>query len=467
MDVDRLAAVASKSDPAEMQTPEQFNGLEQHLGTAFYRISNGEPVFNPEEAPSQMVFADALLEKHNVYPLYCCADRIYLLTADPSNYAFEDEWLSAGNDPVPIFMVLADGQLIKKTINRNRTKQSSEASEQPQHVGDLVFADNANLVEIEPSEVEQINPSNINTTAEEIIHWVLYKAVMNRASDLHLERFYNMCRFRARIDGKLRVIYSCPDENLTRFVALIKNYSNIPHVRQEAQDGRFATTMGKRRVDVRVSAVPCRKESQKLTMRFLDKQDGLKSLADLSLSERQSHIVDDCMSRDQGLILVTGPTGSGKTTTLYALINSVNSDEKNIHTIEDPIEYEIEGINQTQTDGVHGINFSIGLRALLRADLDVILIGESRDTETAQAAVNAALTGHLILTTLHANDCIRAVSHLLSMGVPPLSVSGLAGHEPGPAAGEETLQLLQASGGIFQRFSADPGAGRHDRCAFH
>jgi type II secretory ATPase GspE/PulE/Tfp pilus assembly ATPase PilB-like protein len=177
--------------------------------------------------------------------------------------------------------------------------------------------------------------------------------------------------------------------------------------------------MGKRRVDVRVSAVPCRKESQKLTMRFLDKQDGLKSLADLSLSERQATIVDDCMSRDQGLILVTGPTGSGKTTTLYALINSVNSDERNIHTIEDPIEYEIEGINQTQTDNVHGIDFAIGLRALLRADPDVILIGESRDRETAQAAVNAALTGHLVLTTLHANDCMRAVTRLLSMGVPP------------------------------------------------
>ena len=274
------------------------------------------------------------------------------------------------------------------------------------------------MVEIEPSEIEQVNPANVNTTAEEIIQWVLYRSVINRASDLHLERYYNMCRFRARIDGKLRVIYSCTDENLTRFVALIKNYSNLPQTRQETQDGRFAMSIGKRRVDCRVSAVPCRKEAQKLTMRFLDKQDGLKSLSDLSLSERQDEIVSDVMGRDQGLILITGPTGSGKTTTLYALINSVNSDEKNIHTIEDPIEYEIEGINQTQTDPVHGIDFAVGLRALLRADPDVILIGESRDGETAQAAVNAALTGHLVLTTLHANDCMRAVSRLLSMEVP-------------------------------------------------
>ena len=125
------------------------------------------------------------------------------------------------------------------------------------------------------------------------------------------------------------------------------------------------------------------------------------------------------MTRDQGLILITGPTGSGKTTTLYALLNSVNSENLNIQTIEDPIEYEVEGLNQTQTDPVHDIDFAQGLRRLMRADPDVILIGECRDEETASAAVNAALTGHLVLTTLHANDCLRAVSRFISMGVPP------------------------------------------------
>ncbi len=123
------------------------------------------------------------------------------------------------------------------------------------------------------------------------------------------------------------------------------------------------------------------------------------------------------MQRDQGLVLVTGPTGSGKTTTLYALLNSVNDETINIQTIEDPIEYEIEGINQTQTNPVYDLDFANGLRALLRADPDVILIGESRDAETANAAINASLTGHLVLTTLHANDSLRAISRLLSMGV--------------------------------------------------
>jgi type II secretory ATPase GspE/PulE/Tfp pilus assembly ATPase PilB-like protein len=170
-------------------------------------------------------------------------------------------------------------------------------------------------------------------------------------------------------------------------------------------------------VDVRVAAVPTRREFQKIIMRFLDKQDGVRRLSDFNLSQRQIDILTRTMGRDQGLCLVTGPTGSGKTTTLYALLNSVNNDDVNIQTIEDPIEYEIEGINQTQTNNSHGLDFANGLRALLRADPDIILIGESRDAETANAAVNAALTGHLVLTTLHANDSLRAVSRLMSMGV--------------------------------------------------
>jgi type II secretory ATPase GspE/PulE/Tfp pilus assembly ATPase PilB-like protein len=145
----------------------------------------------------------------------------------------------------------------------------------------------------------------------------------------------------------------------------------------------------------------------------------VRKLSELRLSKRNLELLKAAMTRDQGLILITGPTGSGKTTTLYALLNSVNGENVNIQTIEDPIEYEVEGLNQTQTDPVHDIDFAQGLRRLMRADPDIILIGECRDEETASAAVNAALTGHLVLTTLHANDCLRAVSRFISMGVPP------------------------------------------------
>ena len=396
-----------------------FNKMAPGLGVALKYLIEGPSLlcFNPEEAPRQDKFSSHLLEKHCVCPVYDGEHRIYLLSAQESFYAFEDEWLSQGNDPVEFVPVLADEAGIKSAISRSSTQLQSAGIEV--ETSTLSFSDDENLVEIEPEDLAEINPQNVNHTPEELIHWVLYTAINAKASDLHLEKYYNVVRFRARIDGKLTTIYTAPEDMMPRFIALIKNYSNLSQSRQEALDGRFAMSIGQRRVDCRVAAVPCRNEMQKVIMRFLDKQDGVKELSTLNFSRRQTMIVKKVMSRDQGLILITGPTGSGKTTTLYALINSVNEESINIHTIEDPIEYEIEGINQTQTDPTHDLTFGNGLRALLRSDPDVILIGECRDEETANSAINAALTGHLVLTTLHANDSLRAVSRLLSMGVEP------------------------------------------------
>jgi type II secretory ATPase GspE/PulE/Tfp pilus assembly ATPase PilB-like protein len=397
-----------------------YNGIMPSLGVALQYLTDGPLLhfYNPEEAGRQEKFPISLLEKHNVYPLYVGEHKVYLLSSEESNYNFEDEWLSQGNDPVDFVPVLADGKLIRNLISSTGNRVAKSAGIEV-HKSTLTLADSAGLVVIEPEDVAAINPQNLNHSPEELVQWVLYTAIASRASDLHLENYYNVARFRARIDGNLRVIYTAPHEMMQRFVAILKNYANMNQSRQEALDGRFGLSLGNRRVDVRVAAVPCRNEMQKIIMRFLDKQDGMKELSQLNFSKRQSMIVKRVMSRDQGLILITGPTGSGKTTTLYALINSVNNESVNIHTIEDPIEYEIEGINQTQTDPTHDLTFANGLRALLRSDPDVILIGECRDTETATSAINASLTGHLVLTTLHANDSLRAISRLLSMGVEP------------------------------------------------
>ena len=400
--VDALAGIKS--------LPSNFAGAIRHLCT-------GDACFNAEHAPPQTVFPEALLEKHGVYPMYCGSRTVFLLSSEKENFGFEDEWLSGGNDPLLFRTVIADREAIINTLNRDRSRSvtsSNVATDTEQ-----TYSDVANIVEIDVQDIQRINPSSINSTPEQVVHWVLYRAITGRGSDLHIEKFFNTARFRARIDGELKVIHSCPEEQLVRFVSLIKNYSNMGQRRQDAQDGRFSLSLGKRRVDCRVSAIPCRKDLQKITIRFLDKQDGVRKLSELNLAPRQMGTLNEAMGRDQGLILVTGPTGSGKTTTLYALLNSINSDNINIHTIEDPIEYEVEGINQTQTDPVNGIDFAEGLRRLMRADPDVILIGECRDHETANSAVNAALTGHLVLTTLHANDCLRAVSRLISMGIPP------------------------------------------------
>ena len=225
-------------------------------------------------------------------------------------------------------------------------------------------------VEIDPVDIARVNPQNPNHTPEQVVQWILWRAITMRSSDLHVEKFYNMARFRARVDGELVTIYSCSEEYLQRYVAMFKNYCGMGQQRQDTQDGRFSIRIGQRRLDVRVAAIPCRREQQKLVMRFLDKQDGIKQLSELNLSPRQTAIIRDVTHRDQGLCLVTGPTGSGKTTTLYAFINSINSENVNIQTIEDPIEYEIEGINQTQTDPYHGITFATGLRSLLRWPLE-------------------------------------------------------------------------------------------------
>ena len=401
----------------EISVPKDYKGLPRHYGVAFFKLIKNIECFNPEEAPAQSSFPEQLLEKHVVYPIHISDNFLYLLSENTNIHKFEDEWLSEGHDSIEIIPVLADPDSIRSAIAKSRGMafKSSGFLEE----GELYYSEDQNLVEIDPVETANINPLNPNTSPEEVLKWILFRAISERGSDLHIEKYFNTARFRARVDGSLKTIHSCSEEQLPRFIALFKNYSNMSHQHQNLQDARFGMKIGQKRIDVRVSAMPCRKENQKLTMRFLDKQDGIKELSELNLSERQSGIVGSTMNRDQGLVLVTGPTGSGKTTTLYAFINSINADDINIHTIEDPIEYEIEGINQTQTDGFHGIDFATGLRALLRADPDVILVGESRDEETATAAINSALTGHLVLTTLHANDSLRAVSRLISMGVEP------------------------------------------------
>jgi len=391
--------------------------LPSGFGPALRYLCTGDAVFNASLAPRQSTFPDSLLEKHSVFPLFVGVRTVYLLSGQKEIFGFEDEWLASTEDNREFRAVLAEKEAIIRVINRDRSTAAATGTETA--VGELAESGVANVVDIDPQEIARVNPASINTTAEQALQWVLHRSITGGASDLHIEKYYNMARFRGRIDGELVTLFSAPEEMLPRYVSLIKNYSNMGQERQEAQDGRFSLRIGKRRVDCRVSAIPCRKDQQKITIRYLEKEGGVRKLSELNLSKRNLELLQAAMSRDQGLILITGPTGSGKTTTLYALLNSVNSENINIQTIEDPIEYEVEGLNQTQTDPVHDIDFAQGLRRLMRADPDVILIGECRDEETASAAVNAALTGHLVLTTLHANDCLRAVSRFISMGVPP------------------------------------------------
>ena len=244
-----------------------------------------------------------------------------------------------------------------------------------------------------------------------------------RASDVHFCPEKNDVRTEVRIHGVLQELerISLSDyEDLVRnikFVAKLKlNISNIP------QDGQYSVQTGEgesvREMHIRTATMPA-KYGEKLTLRFLDPQRGIKPLSELGFDKQIESSLAELATLPNGLILITGPTGSGKTTTLYALLNSLIGTARNIITLEDPIEYELPGIVQSEVDVDHDYTFATGLRSILRHDPDVILVGEIRDSETAQTAVDAALTGHLVLSTLHTNSAIEAIPRLLSMGVSP------------------------------------------------
>lgn len=250
-----------------------------------------------------------------------------------------------------------------------------------------------------------------------IVAVIVKHAVETRASDIHIEPFEDRIRLRFRIDGVLQTVLSLPTNLLSALVTRIKILSDLKIDEMRlAQDGRFSTKVGDRRVDFRVSTFPTR-TGEKVVLRILDPLIGSIKLTDLGLEGRSLDLVRENIVKPFGQILITGPTGSGKSTTLAAVLREVNDEEVNIVTLEDPIEYYIDGVNQSQTHEEIGYTFANGLRHILRQDPDIIMVGEIRDGETASLATQASLTGHVVLSTLHTNDTIGVIPRLIDMGV--------------------------------------------------
>ncbi len=256
-----------------------------------------------------------------------------------------------------------------------------------------------------------------------IIEVMLGGALAMRASDIHTEAEEQKAKIRFRVDGFLHDAFDgMPLRAYQALISRIKLLSEMKlNVRDEAQDGRFTIEVGGKEIEMRVSIIPA-EFGETIVMRILDPSATLVGLADLGLRSDNLELVKKALDRPNGLILNTGPTGSGKTTTLYAFLRSINDPEIKIITLEDPIEYRIEGIEQTQVDEEAGYTFANGLRAIVRQDPDVILVGEVRDLDTADIALQAALTGHLVLSTLHTNDAVGAVPRLINLGVKPVSI---------------------------------------------
>jgi len=268
----------------------------------------------------------------------------------------------------------------------------------------------------------------IHDTAENMAHHVpvinmvntvIEKALSQNASDIHLEPNTTKVTIRFRIDGFLHKIVELPKDILPAFVTRIKIMSNLKiDEHRLPQDGRFKYLYNDKEVAVRVSAVPTL-HGTKIVLRLLDTKENLFTLKRLGLNQKDFNLIKKEITHPHGMILSTGPTGSGKTTTLYTLLHLLNKEDVNICTIEDPIEYGIEGINQTQINPTAGLTFANGLKSFLRQDPNIIMVGEIRDFDTAEIAINAAMTGHLVLSTLHTNDAFLAIQRLVEMGIQP------------------------------------------------
>ncbi|OHB78295.1 MAG: type II secretion system protein GspE [Planctomycetes bacterium RBG_16_55_9] len=256
-----------------------------------------------------------------------------------------------------------------------------------------------------------------------LVNDILFRALQLRASDIHVHPYESKIQIRYRIDGILYDTLSLNRNVLPLIVSRIKVMAGMDIAeRRLPQDGRCSVRLGQREVDLRISTVPT-SYGERSVLRLLDKSTGLFGLDELGLDKEDLHKFDSLLNRSHGVIFVTGPTGSGKSTTLYACLNRINSAEKNVITIEDPIEYQLEGISQIQVASKKGMTFATSLRHVLRQDPDVIMVGEVRDIETARMAIQSSLTGHLVFSTLHTNDSAGAVSRLLDLGVEPYLVS--------------------------------------------
>lgn len=365
---------------------------------------------------------ERMARQYNLIPLSRMGNTLTVAMADPLNiFASDDLKAITGCD---IDTVLSQEEEIIKAIDsqyhlesKNMQEILEEATGQPEQKKDIEL--------LRPDEIElsSVLKESEKAPIVQLVDLMLTQALKKRASDIHVEPEYDCLRIRYRIDGALHDIFKIPKLNQNAILARLKIISNLDITENRVpQDGRFKVKFEGKEVDFRVSSLPTT-FGQKFVLRALDKSNLSIGLDNLGFAERPLSIFKQAIAKPFGMILVTGPTGSGKSTTLYSVLNQLNTPERNIITIEDPVEYQIEGITQIQVKSEIGLDFASGLRSLLRQSPDVIMIGEIRDPETADIAIKAALTGQLVLSTLHTNDAISSITRIIDMGVEPFLVA--------------------------------------------
>lgn len=384
------------------------------FGTPLIDISS----MNPEYFPLDNIDL-ALAEKYLVLPIYKHDTKLYVAIADPTNkQAIDDIKFHTGLGIVP---VQADPLLLKETIE----KVSSESSGS---LEDMLGDDDLDLdISAEDETADKSGDIDAGVDDAPIVKYVnkiLVDAINRGASDIHVEPFEKKLRIRFRVDGMLHEIASQPVSLAARLVARIKIISKLDIAeRRVPQDGRIKLKLSKTKaIDFRVNTLPTA-FGEKVVMRLLDSGSSGLTLDKLGFTAEQKKLYQEAVARPYGMVLITGPTGSGKTVSLYTALGMMNTVDKNISTAEDPVEIMVEGINQVNINEKAGLDFASALRAFLRQDPDIIMVGEIRDLETAEIAIKAAQTGHMVLSTLHTNDAPATLSRLMNMGVPPFNIA--------------------------------------------
>lgn len=355
------------------------------------------------------------VKKNEVLPLRREGGVVHVAMADPFNSGVVDDLRLLFKSPVK--PTITSSYEIVSAINEVYNKMSDG--------GETMDMGEENLDSIgqELEEVQDLLESADEAPIIRLVNSLLFRAVKQKASDIHIEPFEKELLVRFRVDGVLYDIMRPPKKATAAITSRVKVMANLNIAEKRLpQDGRIRIKIAGRDVDIRVSTVPT-SFGESVVMRLLDKGQVLMSLEQIGFSGRNLDLMNEMILKTHGILLVTGPTGSGKTTTLYAGLSKINSADKKIITVEDPVEYQLTGINQIPVNAKIDLTFAAGLRAILRQDPDVVMVGEIRDRETAEIAVQASLTGHLVFSTLHTNDAASSVTRLIDMGVEPFLVA--------------------------------------------
>ncbi len=395
-------------DERIVQEKQIIEVLEFQLGIPHMDL---EKYFIDPEVPK--LINENLARRHVLIPIRKLRGKLIVAMADPLNiFARDDVQIATNLEVEPVISTKNDIlNAIDQYYGKQRAEQAIEEFTQQYDVEGLADIDDETLNEIN------------NAPVVRLINSIISQAVKMRASDIHIEPYEDIIRVRFRLDGSLQEIMTPAKSAHSAIITRIKimGKMNIAEKRVP-QDGRLETVIDGREVDMRISVLPT-VYGEKVVIRLLDRSSFLASKRQLGFSEGNLELFDKLIKSPNGIILVTGPTGSGKSTTLYAVLKELNNVNSNIITIEDPVEYKLEGVNQVQVNNKAGLDFASGLRAMLRQDPNVIMVGEIRDAETAQIAVRAAITGHLVLSTMHTNDAPSTVTRLMDMGIEPYLVA--------------------------------------------